>query len=122
MADGMREYTPDEEGYEQSLEDLEAIEPAPKPSYSKAVVLVNFVLIIAFTVVQLVFLWNGKPLNDTLTRCFFGCFGFEFGCLAFTHRSKLKYSGGNAANSQMPHIELEEEEEDDERRTGKKDE
>ncbi|MBQ3300614.1 MAG: hypothetical protein IJH04_00410 [Eggerthellaceae bacterium] len=106
-----RKYTPDEEGYGQSLEDLDEIES--KTSYSKGIVILCFLTIIAFTVTSFVFLWNGKPLNDTLTGFFFGCFGLEFGSLAFIKSKKLKYVGGNVSNKQVPHVELAEEEEKD---------
>ena len=114
MADHEKTYTPDKEGYEQSLEDLEAIEPAPKPSYSKFIVVLLFITIIAYTVTQLVFMWNGKQLNDVQTICFYSCMGFEFGSLAFIKGRKLRYSPGNAANKQMPHVEPVEEEEEEE--------
>ena len=81
-----------------------------KTPYSKVIVAINLILIILFTLTQLQLIWLGKPVNDTLIRCFFACFGFEFGCLAFTHRSKLKYEGGNGSANQMPHVELKEEE------------
>ena len=113
MAEHEKRYTPDKEGYEQSLEDLEQVEAAQKPSYSKFIVFLMFVTIIAYTVTCFVYLWNGKPLNDLLTGFFFGCFGFEFGSLAFIKSKKLKYIGGNAANKQPPHIELAEEDEED---------
>ena len=108
MADHLKEYTPTEEGYEQSIEDLEEIEPAP--AYSKVIVLLCLVTIIAFTVTCFVYLWNGKPLNDTLTVLFFGCFGLEFASLAFIKGRKIRYVEGNAANKQPPHVEAVEEE------------
>ena len=101
----------DEEQYDMPTEDLEA---EPKPSYSKFIVFLMFVTIIAYTVTCFVYLWNGKPLNDLLTGFFFGCFGFEFGSLAFIKSKKLKYIGGNAANKQPPHVEIIEEDEQDE--------
>ena len=105
-------YKPDEEGYEQSLEDLAEVEP--RPSYSKVIVLLCFITVIGYTVTCFIYLWNGKPLNDFLTGFFFGCFGLEFGSLAFIKSKKLKYVGGNAANKQVPHVELAEEEEEKE--------
>ena len=110
MAAHIKEYTPDREGYEESFEDLEQVEPADKPAYSKVIVAICLLLILAFTVTQLVFMWNGKQLNDVQTACFYGCFGIEFASLAFVTRGKLKYVGGNPANKQMPHVEIEEDE------------
>lgn len=78
-------------------------------AYSKAIVGLCLVTVIAYTVTCFFYLWNGKPLNDVLTALFFGCFGVEFASLAFIKRSKLKYVNGNAANKQMPHVETEEE-------------
>lgn len=100
-------YTPDEEGYEQSLADLEAIEPAQKPAYSKVIVALCLVTVIAYTVTCFAFLWHGKPLNDTLTRLFFLCFGFEFGSLAFIKGREIRYGSGGA--DRMPHVEAVEE-------------
>lgn len=88
-------------------------EAEPKPSYSKLIVLLCFVTVIAYTVTCFVYLWNGKPLNDLLTGFFFGCFGLEFGSLAFIKGKKLKYVSGNAANKEMPHVELSVEEEEE---------
>ena len=110
MAEHMKTYTPDKEGYEESIEDLAGVEEKP-PSYSKVIVFLCLVTVIAYTVTCFVYLWNGKPLNDPLTGFFFGCFGLEFGSLAFIKGKKLKYVGGNAANKQLPHVELEEEDE-----------
>lgn len=107
-------YTPDREGYDQSVEDLDRIEP--RPSYSKGIVALMFVTIIAFTVTCLVFYWNAKTVDQVLIGFFFGCFGFEFGSLAFIKSRKLKYVGGNAANRQVPHVELSEEEENEDSR------
>lgn len=102
-------YTPDKDGYEESLEDLEKVEA--KPSYSKAIVFLCLVTVVAYTVTCFVYLWHGKPLNDILTGFFFGCFGLEFGSLAFIKGKKIKYIGGNTANKQMPHVETAEEDE-----------
>jgi O-antigen/teichoic acid export membrane protein len=82
-----------------------------KPAYSKLIVAVCLVLVLAFTVTCLVYLWFGKPLNDTLTAFFFACFGVEFASLAFVTRGKLKYTGGNGVNRQVGHIETEEDHE-----------
>lgn len=101
-----RKYTPDEDGYRQSIEDLKEIEPA-KPAYSKVIVATCLLLVLAFTVTCFVFMWNSKPLNDTLTAFFFACFGVEFASLAFVTRGKLKYTGGNGTNKQVGHIETE---------------
>ncbi|MBQ9042295.1 MAG: hypothetical protein IJ111_05710 [Eggerthellaceae bacterium] len=114
MAEHSKEYTPDREGYEQSLKDLDEIEPAPKPAYSKVIVALCLVIIIAFTVTSFVYLWNGKPLNDTLTVLFFGCFGLEFASLAFIKGREVRYVEGNAANRQPPHVEAKEEDQDGE--------
>lgn len=86
----------------------------PERAYSKLVVATCLVLVLAFTVTCLVFMWNGKQLNDTLTAFFFACFGVEFASLAFVTRGKLKYTGGNGANKQLPHIEMKEEKDDSE--------
>lgn len=96
--------------------ELEVVEEQPRRAYSKAVVAVCLVLVLAFTVTELVFLWCGKPLNDALTTFFFACFGIEFASLAFVTRGKLKYTGGNGANRQLSHIEMEDE---DDSETGK---
>ena len=84
----------------------------PERAYSKVIVATCLVLVLAFTVTCLVFMWNGKQLNDTLTAFFFACFGVEFASLAFVTRGKLKYTGGNGANKQMPHVEEKEQEDD----------
>lgn len=96
----------------EQYEDGEAIEEKPRNTYSKAVVFLCLVTIIAFTVTCFVYLWNGKPLNDTLTILFFGCFGLEFASLAFIKGRKIRYVEGNPANKQMPHAEPVEEEEE----------
>jgi len=114
MAAHIKEYTPDKEGCEQSPEGPEGVEAAPKPSYSKGIVFLCLVTIIAYTVTCFVYLWNGKPLNDLLTGFFFGCFGLEFGSLAFIKCKKLRYVAGNGANKQVPHVEIVEEDEKDE--------
>ena len=75
--------------------------------YSKLIVATCLALVLAFTITCLVFIWNGKQLNDVLTAFFFSCFGVEFASLAFVTRGKLKYTGGNAANKQLPHVETE---------------
>jgi len=85
-----------------------------KPRYSKLVVAVCLMACISYTVTCFVFLWNGKPLNDVQTVCFYGCFGIEFASLAFLTRGEYKYIGGNAANKQMPHVEIAEEDKEDE--------
>ena len=110
MALHEKEHAPDKEGCEQSPEDPKEIESAQKPAYSKAVVALCLVTIIAFTVTCFVYLWNGKPLNDALTILFFGCFGLEFASLAFIKGRKIRYVEGNAANKQPPHVEAVEEE------------
>ena len=92
-------------------ESAETAQEEPRPSYSKAIVFLCLMTVIAYTVTCFVYLWNGKPLNDLLTGFFFGCFGLEFGSLAFIKGKKLKYVSGNAANKEMPHVELSVEEE-----------
>ena len=78
-----------------------------KAQYSKLIVAVCLALVLAFTVTCLVFLWNGRALNDVLTAFFFACFGVEFASLAFVTRGKLRYTGGNGANRQVGHVETE---------------
>ena len=64
-----------------------------KSEYSKFIVALCIVTVIAYTVTCFWFLWNGKPINDILTGFFFACFGMEFASLAFIKRGKLKYTG-----------------------------
>ena len=75
-----------------------------KPKYSKVIVALCLVTIITYTTVCLFYLWNGRPLNDTLTVLFFGCFGVEFASLAFIRRGEMRYVEG-AADKKMGHIE-----------------
>lgn len=77
-----------------------------KARYSKFIVAVCLVTIIAYTVTCLYYLWNGKPLNDTLTILFFGCFGIEFASLAFIKRGELRYVDG-AGERKPSHVEME---------------
>lgn len=98
-----------EDQYE-GWEDLDEPEDKPKPAYSKVIVVICLITIIAYTATCFVYLWNGKPLNDTLTVLFFGCFGIEFASLAFIKGREVRYVEGNAANKQMPHVEAKEEE------------
>ena len=79
-----------------------------KPKYSKIIVALCLVTIITYTTVCLFYLWNGKPLNDTLTVLFFGCFGIEFASLAFIKRGELRYVDG-AGERKVGHVELKEE-------------
>ena len=85
-------------------------EPIP---YSRAVVAVCLLLVVAFTAVQLWFMWNRIPLNDAQTYCFYACFGMEFASLAFIKGRKLKYTEGNGAAKSMPHIAVNDEEDED---------
>lgn len=80
-----------------------------KTPYSRLVVALCLVTVIAYTVTCFFYLWNGKPLNDVLTALFFGCFGLEFASLAFIKGRKIRYIEGNAATKQMPHVEVKEE-------------
>lgn len=77
-----------------------------KPRFSKLVVTACLILCVAYTVTCFVFIWNGKPLNDVQTLCFYGCFGIEFASLAFITRGEYKYVGGNQTTKQMPHVEV----------------
>ena len=126
MAERMKEYTPDKEGYEQSLEDLEEIEPkqAKESSFSKGIVVLMFITIIAFVQECMFFYWNGKTVDPTLIAGFFLCFGFEFGSLVAVKRGKLKYVAGKFGDKQLGHVEAieETEEEDGNRRAGQENE
>ena len=116
-AHGEHGYLSPEDEYAMHMEDLDGVEIKPM-KYSKLIVALCLFTIIAYTSTCFFYLWNGKPLNDTLTILFFGCFGLEFASLAFIRRGELKYVEGNAANKQMPHVETKEEEkEDGEQRT-----
>jgi len=77
-----------------------------KPRYSKLIVAVCLVAVIAYTIVCLYYLWHGKPLNDTLTVLFFGCFGIEFASLAFIKRGEFRYTSG-AGERKVGHVESE---------------
>ena len=102
-----KDYDAEFEEFEQRLEAEQ-----PKSSYSRLVVGMCLVTIIAYTVTSFFYLWNGKPLNDVLTALFFACFGLEFASLAFIKGRKIRYVEGNAANKQMPHVEEAKEEDD----------
>lgn len=80
-----------------------------KAKYSKFIVALCIVTVIAYTVTCFVYLWNGKPIDTTLTLCFFGCFGIEFASLAAVTRSENKYVKGNGNAKPMPKVEIEEE-------------
>ena len=110
MADHIKTYTSDEDERDEPIGELEPIEQQ-KPAYSKVIVATCLLLVLAFTVTCFVFMWNNKPLNDTLTAFFFACFGVEFASLAFVTRGKLKYTGGNGMNRQVGHIETEDDHE-----------
>lgn len=104
------EYEAKYEAYKEWLDEQDV--KREKVPYSKFVVAVCLLTVIAYTVTSFFYLWNGKPLNDTLTVLFFGCFGIEFASLAFIKRGKIKYVEGNPANKQMPHVETEEDEDE----------
>ena len=115
MAEHMREedqpgYNLDYEAkynaYMEWLDEQEATRE--KTPYSKLVVAVCLLTIIAYTATCFFYLWNGKPINDVLTALFFGCFGIEFASLAFIKRGKIKYVEGNPTAKQMPHVETKE--------------
>ena len=83
-----------------------------KPKYSKVIVALCLVTIISYTVTCLFYLWNGKPLSDTLTILFFGCFGIEFASLAFIRGREVKWVDGGGER-RPGHVEKEED--DDQR-------
>ena len=83
-----------------------------KPKYSKLVVALCLVTIIAYTAICLFYLWNAKPLNDTLTVLFFGCFGVEFASLAYIRRGELRYAPG-AGERKVGRFEIKEAEDDE---------
>lgn len=85
-----------------------------KPKYSKVIVALCLVTIITYTTVCLLYLWHGKPLNDTLTVLFFGCFGVEFASLAFIRRGEMRYVEGQG-DRKMGYVEKVEEEKDEQR-------
>lgn len=94
-------------------QDVEKTATEEKPaSYSKVIVAVCIMTIVLFTAVCMLYLWFGKPLNDTLIALFFGCFGIEFGSLAFIKGRKLRWVEGNPANKKSGHAELVEDEDD----------
>jgi len=66
----------------------------PTSRYSKSVVLLCIVTIIAFTVTCLVFYWHEREVDAVLIASFFACFGLEFGSLAFVKRGEYKYVPG----------------------------
>ena len=114
MADHVKD--PDEAQFGEGFDEDAPADDGGKQSYSKGIVALMIVTIIAFTVACLVFYWNGKAVDAVLIGFFFGCFGFEFGSLAFIKSRKLKYVGGNAANKQVPHVEIAEEDENNDER------
>lgn len=79
--------------------------------YSKTIVALCIVTVISYTVACFVYLWNGKPIDTTLTLCFFGCFGIEFASLAAVTRSENKYVKGCGTAKAMPKVETEEQSE-----------
>ena len=104
----MADHAEEQYGEFDDCEEL-AVEKA-KPAYSKLIVAVCLVLVLAFTVTCLVFYWHGKPVDQVLIGFFFACFGIEFASLAFIKGREVRYVEGNPANKQMPHIETKEEE------------
>ncbi len=82
-------------------------------AYSKIIVAACLLTIIAYTTVCFVYMWFGRPLNDTLTILFFGCFGIEFGSLAFIKGRELRWVEGNAMDKTPGHVELREEDDDE---------
>ena len=88
--------------------------PREKGSYSKGVIVLMFITIIAFTVTCLVFYWNDKTVDPVLIAGVFLCFGFEFGSLAFIKGRKIKYATGKFGDKQLGHVEtIEETDEED---------
>lgn len=82
-----------------------------KPKYSKIIVSICILTIIIFTSVCMFYLWNGKPLNDTLTILFFGVFGIEFGSLAVIRRGEMRYVEGSG-DKKVGHFEQKEDEDE----------
>ncbi len=77
-----------------------------KSKYSKAIVVVCILTIIAFTVACMTFYWNEKEVDPVLIGAFFACFGMEFGSLAFIKRGEYRYVAGD----KVGHVERIEEE------------
>ena len=82
-----------------------------KPKYSKIIVALCLVTIIAYTITCMFYLWHGRPLNDVLTALFFGCFGVEFASLAFVRRGEMRWVEGQG-DKKVGHVEPIEEEKD----------
>ena len=109
-------YMSPEDVYENEIAKLDEM-PEPKkkePSFSKGIVVLMFVTIIAFVQECMFFYWNGKTVDPTLIAGFFLCFGFEFGSLVVVKRGKLKYVSGKFGDKQLGHIEETEETEEKE--------
>lgn len=64
-----------------------------KSGFSKFIVVLCFVVIIAFSSVVLFMYWNGHPVPDSLIYCIFLCFGIEFASLAAVKSAKVKTLG-----------------------------
>ena len=102
-------YLSPEDEYRMLQEELDEQPPAQAGSYSKGIIVLMFITIIAFTVTCLVFYWNGKTVDPVLIAGIFLCFGFEFASLAFIKGKKLKYLGGKFGDKQLGHVEIVEE-------------
>jgi hypothetical protein len=83
-----------------------------KTPYSKLIVFLCILTTIAYTVTCFFFQWNGKPIDSTLTLCFFGCYGIEFASLAAIKCSKNRHLKGDSAAKQMPKVEIKEDEDE----------
>lgn len=66
-----------------------------KSLYSKSIIVLCIITIIAFTVTCFWFYWNEKSIDPVLIASFFACFGFEFGSLAFVKRGEYRYVTGD---------------------------
>ena len=111
---GEHGYLSPEDEYKMHLEEIGDSPDAPKQegSYSKGIIALMFITIIAFTVTCLVFYWHSKSIDPVLIAGIFLCFGFEFGSLAFIKSKKLKYSGGKFGDKQLGHVEVANEKEE----------
>lgn len=81
-----------------------------KSLYSKTIVAICIVTVIAFTITCLWFYWNDKQIDPVLIASFFACFGLEFGSLAFVKRGEYRYVSGETVG----HVERIEETNEDE--------
>lgn len=78
--------------------------------YSKIIVVLCIVTIIAFTITCMWFYWNERTVDPVLIASFFACFGFEFGSLAFVKRGEYRYVSGDTVG----HVERIEDKDEDE--------